>query len=221
MKKDLFNGNIKKEYVSYIGLTIMVAAVAFFGCGGFFVGISFSNLVADQATALFCFVLGVISILMGIFYISGVIFVIRTYPKYQKYAKWFFNSEYYFVGCESKEYNGLKRGRAGRKAQRAFATVTGIAELEKRYEGITYPKKMKWYRAFAVVGIFLSFLYIGFVYAAIEKMELLPLNLQNENLILGILTVLEVLTMASSLFLAFRVRKIREQTRMEFEKKQF
>ena len=218
MKKGLFNGNIKKEYVSYIGLSMVVEAVIFFGCGGFFVGISFSNHVADQATAWFCLALGVISILVGVFDISGSIFVIRTYPKYQKYVKWFFNSAHYFVGCESKEYVGPKRGRAGRRGQRAFAAVTGIAELEKLYEGIVYPKKMKWYTAFATVGIFLSFLYIGLAYVAIERVELLPPNLQNEDLILGAMAVLVVATMAVSLFFALRVRKIREQTKAEFIK---
>lgn len=36
MKKDFFNGKIKREFVSYIRYKIIIAAVMFFGMGVFF-----------------------------------------------------------------------------------------------------------------------------------------------------------------------------------------
>ncbi|MBQ8606370.1 MAG: hypothetical protein IJ408_06485 [Clostridia bacterium] len=212
MKKRLFNGNIKQEYVSYVGLGIIVAAVVFFGCGALFLGCSLSGLVEDQVVELLLLIFGVILVLFGLFYTFGTIFVIRTYPKHQKYVKYFLNSEIYFVGCESEEYYGSKKGR------KAFNVATRIAQQEKRYKGIRYPQKMKIYTVFAAIGIVLCFLYIGVLYVTINKIELLPIYLQNENLIFGIFIFLYALTMFISIFCAFRVRRIRKETKMKFER---
>ncbi len=213
MKKDFFNGNIKREFVSHIWTTIIIVAVIFFGCGGLFLYLSFfGNL--DNATSLFLLVFGVALCLFGIWYSFGTIWVIRKYPKYRKITKWFLNSECYFVDGDSKEFHGHWRGRV------AFDIVTQVAEQNKGLADIKYPKKYRRYIVLAIIGIVLMFVYIAVTYIALENIGSFPQAFQNEGIIFGVLAIVEVTNIILSFIFAFQVKKIREETIKEYREKQ-
>ena len=83
LKKDIFNGNIKHEYVSYTWTSIILLTVIFLGCGTLFLFFSFSDF-SDAETSILLLTLGITSCLIGILYPIGAIFTIRKYPKYKK-----------------------------------------------------------------------------------------------------------------------------------------
>lgn len=209
MKKDIFNGNIKRKYVSYIWTTIIVVAVIFFSCGGLF--LYFGN--KDEANSRWLLLLGTISFLLGIWYSVGTIFIIRKYPKYKKISKWFLNSDYYFIDCDSKEYHGHWRGKP------AFYAVTSIVDQNEIFIDIKYPKKYYVYIWATVIGIIFMFVNPIVAYFSLSAVDILPLYLQNEVIIFSFFMLLEVLIMALSFVFAFRVKKIREITRKEYLEK--
>ena len=213
MKKDFFNGNIKHQFVSYIWTTIIIAAVIFFGCGGLFLYLSFAGIL-DGATSLLLLVLGVVSFLFGIWNFFGTIFIIRNYPKHKKFIKWFLNSDYYFVGSDSKEFHGHWRGIS------AISAVTSIADQNEAFIEIRYPKKYYVYVWATVIGVILMFVNLIVAYLFLSNIEKLPLYLQSEVIIFSAFMLFEVVLMALSAVFAFRVKKVREVTRKEYFKKQ-
>ena len=213
MKKDFFNGNIKNQFVSYVWTTIIIVAVIFFGCGGLFLYLSFSG-NSDRATSILFLVLGVVSFLFGIWYSFGTIFVIRKYPKYKKITRWFFNSDYYFVDCDPKEYRGHWRGKP------AFSAVTSIADQNEAFIDIRYPKKYYGYVWATVIGIVLMFVNLIVSCWVLSNIEELPLYLQSEEIVFSFFILLEVVLITLSFVFAFRVKKIREVTRKEYLEKQ-
>ena len=213
LKKDLFNENIKREYVSYIWATIITAALAFFGCGGLFLYISlFGN--TDNNTSLLLLVFGVVSCLFGIWYSFGTFFFIRQYPKHKKMTKLFLNSDCYFVDSNSKEYHGHWRRRT------AFNAVTAIAEQNKDLVDIRYPKTYGIFIILSIVGIFFMFFNILLVWLALKNISALPHGFQSEDVIFAVFIVVEVVDMILSFVFAFRVKKIREKTIDEYRAEQ-
>lgn len=216
MKKDFFNGNIKHQFVSSIWTTIIIAAVIFFGLGGFFIYLPFSDAVVDKATAILLLCLGVVAFLFGIWYSFGTIFIIRSYPKHKKIIKWFLNSDYYFVGSDSKELHGHWRGKT------AFDAATSIADRNEVFTNIKYPKKYYYYIWATVICIILMFADLIGAYLVLNSIEKSPQYSQDENTLFGFFVVfmlLELAFMILSFVFAFRVKKIREITREEYLKK--
>lgn len=127
MQKDLFNGKIKREYVSYMIATLGVAVIVPGGMGIFFVLtaiVLMENNPMDVRILLF--VMGIICILAGIVLPLLMIFVIRKYPKYEKLRKHVLNSDYYFVDVKDRDFRGH------RKSQALFEVTTRVADREKR-----------------------------------------------------------------------------------------
>ena len=212
MKKDFFNGNIKRKFVSYIWTSIIIIAVSFFGCSGLFLYCFFAA-SADNTARILLLVLCVVSFLLGVWYSFGTIFIIRKYPKYKKITKWFLNTDYYFVGSDSKEFYGHWRGKS------AFAAVISIADQNEIFINIKYPKKYYAYIWATAIGIILMFVDLISAFLCLSNIEKLPQCLQNEGTIFIFFMLLEVIFMVISAVFAFRVKKVREITRKEYSKK--
>ena len=204
MKKDIFNGNIEREFVSYIWISIIVVAVIFFGFGGF-ICYAFINMASEPIIG--GVIIGAIFCLLGIVFTFGTVFVIRKYPQYPKLRRFFINSDAYFVDSASKEFHGHWRGRA------AFESVLTIAEQNQGLEDIKYPKKLKIYFALSMIGIALMFAFIFITWIVTENIELLPKTLQNEYVILASFVVAEITDIVLSFVFAFKVKRIRKETK--------
>ena len=210
MKKDIFNGKVKREYIGYMWSSILLATSICLCVGAMILFTAFQREPgsADRNGLL---ITSIPFFLYGLWFFSGALFVIRRYPKSQKFVKCFFNSDCYFVGNNSKEYHGTWKGK------RAFELITAAAEQNKGLEGIKYPKNCKVYTALTVIGIALMLVYLGIAYAAIENLDVLPKAMQNEGLIFAALIVAEVLDVVLTFVFAFRVRKIKKETVSEYK----
>ena len=209
LKKDFFNGKIKREFVSYIRYKIIIAAVMFFGMGGFFLYFYFlANL--SRETRILVLVFAVTLFLFGIFRSFGTVFIIRKYPKYKKITKLFLNSECYFVDSDSKEFYGRPEERV------LFDAFTQLAEQSEYPENIKYPKKYRVFICLTIIGVILEFVYIAVAYIALENVELLPKVLQNEYIVFAIFMIIEMLNTVFSFVFAFRIKKIRKETIEEY-----
>ena len=132
MKKDIFNGKIKKEYHSYI-LGYMIFFALLFVVGGAlcvyaFVSEGSFNVSGERALLV---VFGGVSFVLGGGYVFPQLFVIRNFPKYPKLRRIMLNSDIYFTDSTSNEYYGRTETLRGRRNKAAFDLVTSIAELEK------------------------------------------------------------------------------------------
>ena len=132
MKKDIFNGKIKKEYFSYI-LGCMIFFMLLFVVGGALCIYAFilegSFHVSGWRLLLATF--GIALLVLGGWYVFPQLFVIRKFPKYPKLRRILFNSDIYFTDSTSNEYFGGSRTLRGRMNKAAFDTVTIFAEAEK------------------------------------------------------------------------------------------
>ena len=213
MKKDFFNNNIKPEYVSYIWTTIIIICVVFFGCGGLFLFMAVF-VASDEATREPLLWFGIISLLFGAVYSFGTICVIRAYPKSKKIIKWFLNSDYYFVGKDSKEYYGHWRGKY------AFTAITsGSCAPHNIIVGSQYAQKYRIYVKRTIVSVILMFVNIAAFGLVFSNFEKLPVWLQSEWAIGIFFALLEVLFMVLGGVCAVRVNDIREKARKEYLRK--
>ncbi|MBR2907097.1 MAG: hypothetical protein IKC26_03535 [Clostridia bacterium] len=210
MKKGIFKGNIKREYVSYIWFSIILVAVIGISMGSMVV---FAALQQERPVDRYAMlVLGALGYLYGVIFPAVVIFAIRKYPKYPKLRRMCLNSDCYFVESDSKEFHGHWRGRA------AFDMVVQAAEQNKESEERKYPKKYKVYVALTVIGIALMFIYLACACIVMENIDALPKAFQNEGAVLATLIIAEVLNMILTFVFAFRVRRIRQAV-MEGDRK--
>ncbi len=212
-KKDIFNGMIKKEYFSYILVSMIFLTLLFLGVGGLVLGVGIWANAGPTSSIMVMRILGIALILLGFAYFFITVLVIRKYPKYEKLRRIVLNSDIYFVDGTSKEFRGRRRDRA------VFEMVTQAAEQNKDLASIKYPKKYKIYVALTVIGIVLMFIYIAIAYILLENIESLPAVLQNEAVIFGVFMIVWVVNIILSFVFAFRVKKIREAVRREYRRK--
>lgn len=123
MKKDIFKGNIKREYISYLVTSYIVISTLFLPVTVFFcflfINASIEGKIFLGVIILVCLYLSVINPLL-------TLFIIRRYPKYPKLRKLLLNSEYYFVGNNNrKPILGRRRDRA------AFDIITYAVDKKK------------------------------------------------------------------------------------------
>lgn len=121
MKKDMFNGKVKKEYVShlitsYIAISVLFLPITYF-IGWCHIHAPIEGKIVTGIVLLCCIYGIVINPLL-------TLFVIRRYPKYPKIRRLLLNSDYYFVGNDKRESAGDKRSRA------AFDAITKIIDKE-------------------------------------------------------------------------------------------
>lgn len=209
MKKDLFNGKIKREYIGYIWFSIILGTVIFIGTGALLL-VTVLQREPGSADWNALLSISIFFCLIGVVFFFGELFVIRRYPKSQKFIKCFFNSDRYFVDNDSKNYYGTWKGK------RAFELITSATEQNKGLKDIKYSKKCQVYLTLAIIGVALMFVYMGVAYVAIENLDKLPVALQTEGLLFAALIIAEVLDVVLSFVFAFRVRKIKKETVREY-----
>ena len=212
MKKDFFNNNIKPEYVSYIWTTIIIICVVSLVVAACFIYGYFE--AWDEATRGPLLWLGIISLLFGAVYSLGTICVIRSYPKSKKIITWFLNSDYYFVGRDSKKYYGHWRGK------HAFAATTSGSYVSRNMiVGSQYAQQYRIYVRRTIMNVILMFANIAAFGLVFSNFEKLPVWLQSEWAIGIFFALLEVLFMVLGSVCAFRVKDIREKMRKEYLRK--
>ena len=127
MKKDIFNGKVKKEYISYLVTSYIVISVLFLpmagGCVFLFVKAPVEGKFLFGLATLACVYLSIINPIL-------TLFVIRQYPKHASLRKSLINSDIYFTDSTSSEYFGRTGTLRGRRNKAAFDLVTAVAELE-------------------------------------------------------------------------------------------
>ena len=213
MKKDIFGGKVKQAYVGYILFFNILFELIWWVAGALLLYSGFQQ-IPGSFDQIFFFVAGFLLFLIAILYLILSTVVIRAYPKYPKLRRLLFDSDFYFVGCDSKEYHGHWRGRE------VFYLHTLAAELYNDWKNVKYPKSYRVCVAWLVVCIVLMFAWILSVALVMENISMLPKAIQSEGLIMGLFFVVEAGTMISVFVLAFRIRKIRLNAYDEYKRNQ-
>lgn len=87
MSKDLFNGNIKKEYVNYVKFTLVFVSVLFFVFFLFFLIFALLYEKIEYAARIMMFVMSGLSFLASFLYPVISLHAIRNYSKHPKLAR--------------------------------------------------------------------------------------------------------------------------------------
>lgn len=92
MKKDIYNGKVKKELISIITFSIVLFGIVSLGLAIFFLlfALLFNELNND--VRILTFVLSALCFIMAIVYPPLIIYLYRSYPKHPKLTKLFTNS---------------------------------------------------------------------------------------------------------------------------------
>ena len=87
MKRDIFNGNVKKEYINYIKFSLAFAAVLFFIFFVFFLLFALLYEKIEYAARIMMFIFSGMCFFTSILYPVVSIYAIRNYSKHSKLAK--------------------------------------------------------------------------------------------------------------------------------------
>lgn len=152
MKKDIFNGKIKKEYFSYILVYTIFFFLLFAGTGGMCIYASFRSVASGFMLAVF----GSSALLLAFVFLFLELLVIFRFPKHEKLRRILFNSDCYFVGADSNEYRGGNSGITwrARTSRRFFDLNKTLSEAESKMGD----KKPVRYTVYLVLMIFASVL---------------------------------------------------------------
>lgn len=211
MKKDLFLGKIKREYVSYMWISIMLVAWIGIGVGSLLLYAALQHEHGSfDRNGLFVF--SILAYLFGVLSSALIVFAIRKYPEYPKLRKFFLNSDRYFVGSDSKEYNVLLRSEI------PFRMAARAAERNKGLEGVQYPKSYRICKVLLAIMIVFVFADLVACVLLLENIALLPPNLQSEGLVFAVFAVMEVIAVSASFAFALRMKNIRKVTIDEYRK---
>ncbi len=105
MKKDIFNGKIKKEYISYLVTSYIVVSVLFLPLAGFFL---FFFIHAHNIGKIIYGLLFLASLYLAVINPLLTFYIIRRYPKHPVLRKLLINSEYYFIGNNDRKSSGRR-----------------------------------------------------------------------------------------------------------------
>ena len=116
MQKDIFNGNIKKEYLNYVKLTLIVVSVLFFAFFIFFLLFALSYEKIEYAARIYMFAFSGMCFVASFLYPIISIYAIRNYSKYPKFAQSMIKP-FVFQNFESDmiQYLAEKDSRKGRE----------------------------------------------------------------------------------------------------------
>lgn len=158
MKKDIFNGKIKKEYFSYIFVYMIFFVLLFVGVGALCIYASIWGMAGNASEErLLVAAFGVIAFILAFVYLFFELLVIRNFPKYPKLRKILFNSDCYFTDSTSNGYYGRRR----RRYRAAFELVTAVAEAEK---GMGDKKPVR-YTVYSALTLFMGVLGLVYLFA--------------------------------------------------------
>jgi len=87
MKKDIFNGNIKKEYINYVKFSLALASILFFIFFIFFLLFALLYEKIEYAARIMMFIFSGLCFLASFLYPTVSIYAIRYYSKHPKLAK--------------------------------------------------------------------------------------------------------------------------------------
>ena len=87
MKKDIFNGNIKKEYINYVKFSLAFASILFFIFFIFFLLVALLYEKIEYAARIMMFIFSGLCFLASLLYPTVSIYSIRNYSKHPKLAK--------------------------------------------------------------------------------------------------------------------------------------
>jgi len=87
MKKDIFNGNIKKEYINYVKFSLAFASILFFIFFIFFLLFALLYEKIEYAARIMMFIFSGLCFLASFLYPTVSIYSIRNYSKHPKLAK--------------------------------------------------------------------------------------------------------------------------------------
>ena len=87
MSKDIFNGNIKKEYINYVKFSLIFATVLFFAFFLFFLLFALLYEKIEYAARIFMFAFSGICLVASFLYPAISIYAIKNYSKHPKLAK--------------------------------------------------------------------------------------------------------------------------------------
>lgn len=153
MKRDIFNGKIKKEYFSYILIYMIFFVLLFVGIGGLCIYASIHEMTINTSgERLLVAALGGIFFVLAVVYLFLELLVIRRFPKYEKLRRSLFNSDIYLTDSTSNEYFGRTGTLRGRRNKAAFDLVTTVAELEA---GMGDKKPIQ-YKVYNILSILMS-----------------------------------------------------------------
>lgn len=205
MKKDLFNNNIKPQFVSKVWCIVIVEMVLCGGMGTFLILLALGKIENEltNETLLVNFILGVFFAVFGIVRVILTFVVIRTYPKSKGMVRFVFNSDCYFVGVEEPDYYN----DYGRRHDAYFHEFIRLSEdINKRVDKSLFPKRMWVYMWIGVAGVVLFG--VNVVITAIIMNNMVDFEYY-ENTIMSIFIVVEIFLLIISLFFIFKAKKIR------------
>ena len=87
LSKDIFNGNIKKEYINYVRFSLIFATVLFFAFFVFFLLFALLYEKTEYAARIMMFVFSGMCLFASFLYPAISIYSIRNYSKHPKLAK--------------------------------------------------------------------------------------------------------------------------------------
>lgn len=162
MKKDIFNGKIKKEYFSYVLGCMIFLVLLQVGVGVLCIYASIHGMVTNTlGERIFIASFGVIAFILAGAYVFFEFLVIRGFPKYERIRRVLFNSDVYFTDSTSNEYFGNSRTVRGRRSKAAFEIVTAFADAEK---GMGEKKPLR-YRIYITLAAVIALVELVFLIA--------------------------------------------------------
>jgi len=87
MKKDIFNGNIKKEHIGMVKFTLIFTSAIFFAFFVFFLLFALFYEKMEYAARILMFVFSVACFLASVLYPAISFYAIKNYSKHPKLAK--------------------------------------------------------------------------------------------------------------------------------------
>ena len=87
MKEDIFNGNIKKEYINYVKFSLAFASILFFIFFIFFLLFALLYEKIEYAARIMMFIFSGLCFLASFLYPTVSIYSIRNYSQHPKLAK--------------------------------------------------------------------------------------------------------------------------------------
>lgn len=110
MKKNIFNGNIQKQYINYVKFSIILATVLFGVFAIFFFLFALLYEKIESAARVMMFVGSSACLIASICYPLLTIFAIKTYPKHIRLAHGMLK-EFVFETNETRVINNLKENK--------------------------------------------------------------------------------------------------------------
>lgn len=87
MMKNIFNGNIKKEFIGLVKFSLIFETIIFLSCFILFFLVALLNKTLDLDEKICLYIVSLISLIAAVLYPLLTIYAVRTYPKHPKLAK--------------------------------------------------------------------------------------------------------------------------------------